>query len=253
MVQIDNQKIGAFIAAKRKEGNMTQKELGDKLFVSDKTVSKWERGLSIPNVVLLIPLAEVLHVSVTELLRGEQINEDQVLNADEVERLVTDSLDLTLQHTIKQRRQGWRLAYLISLLIGAAEITLLLRIGLTWHALAENVLLFMGMMYLFAGWFCFFAKELLPSYYDENKINYYAQGVFRIHLAGLRFNNSNWPIISIVMKAGMLLGALLYPFICLVSVTYFGITFWDTIKIFVMFGLLLALLLAVYAAGKKYE
>ena len=46
MVQIDNQKIGAFIAAKRKEGNMTQKELGDKLFVSDKTVSKWERGLS---------------------------------------------------------------------------------------------------------------------------------------------------------------------------------------------------------------
>ncbi|HAH94407.1 MAG TPA: XRE family transcriptional regulator, partial [Dielma fastidiosa] len=129
MVQIDNQKIGAFIAAKRKEGNMTQKELGDKLFVSDKTVSKWERGLSIPNVVLLIPLAEVLHISVTELLRGEQINEDQVLNADEVERLVTDSLDLTLQHTIKQRRQGWRLAYLISLLIGAAEITLLLRIG----------------------------------------------------------------------------------------------------------------------------
>ena len=46
MVQIDNQKIGALIAAKRKEENMTQKELGDKLFVSDKTVSKWERGVS---------------------------------------------------------------------------------------------------------------------------------------------------------------------------------------------------------------
>ena len=49
---------------------MTQKELADKLFVLDKTVSKWERGNSIPNVTLLIPIADVLGITVTKLLQG---------------------------------------------------------------------------------------------------------------------------------------------------------------------------------------
>ncbi len=52
--------------------NLTQKDLAEKLYVSDKTVSKWERGLSMPNVVLLIPIADILDVTVTELLRGEK-------------------------------------------------------------------------------------------------------------------------------------------------------------------------------------
>ena len=53
MKQIDNEKFGKFITELRKEKNLTQNELADQLFVSDKTVSKWERGASFPNVVLL--------------------------------------------------------------------------------------------------------------------------------------------------------------------------------------------------------
>lgn len=53
MYQIDMQKFGSFLITLRKEKNLTQKELGERLFVSDKTVSKWERGQSIPNVSLL--------------------------------------------------------------------------------------------------------------------------------------------------------------------------------------------------------
>ncbi len=68
MYQVDNEKFGKFLSEMRKEKNMTQKELAEKLFVSDKTVSKWECGNSMPNVVLLIPIADTLGVTVTELL-----------------------------------------------------------------------------------------------------------------------------------------------------------------------------------------
>ena len=60
MYQISNEKFGLFVTELRKEKNLTQKDLAEKLYVSDKTVSKWERGLSMPNVVLLIPIADRL-------------------------------------------------------------------------------------------------------------------------------------------------------------------------------------------------
>ena len=66
MYQISNEKFGLFVTELRKEKNLTQKDLAEKLYVSDKTVSKWERGLSMPNVVLLIPIADILDVTVTE-------------------------------------------------------------------------------------------------------------------------------------------------------------------------------------------
>ena len=49
MYQMDNEKFGAFIGELRREKHLTQKELAEKLFISDKAVSKWERGLSVPN------------------------------------------------------------------------------------------------------------------------------------------------------------------------------------------------------------
>ena len=60
MYQISNEKFGLFVTELRKKKNLTQKDLAEKLYVSDKTVSKWERGLSMPNVVLLIPIADAM-------------------------------------------------------------------------------------------------------------------------------------------------------------------------------------------------
>ena len=62
---------GAVIKALREKGNLTQKELADRIGVSDKTVSKWETGKGLPDITLLEPLAGALGVSVTELLSGE--------------------------------------------------------------------------------------------------------------------------------------------------------------------------------------
>ena len=70
MYQISNEKFGLFVTELRKEKNLTQKDLAEKLYVSDKTVSKWERGLSMPNVVLLIPIADhfFLHLIVEQMI-----------------------------------------------------------------------------------------------------------------------------------------------------------------------------------------
>jgi len=62
---------GAMIRMLREKRKLTQKQLSEKLSVSDKTVSKWETGRGLPDVSLLEPLAESLQVSVAELLRGE--------------------------------------------------------------------------------------------------------------------------------------------------------------------------------------
>ena len=58
MYEMDKAAFGAFLAGLRKQKGMTQKELAQQLYVSDKAVSKWERGLSLPDVTLLLPLAD---------------------------------------------------------------------------------------------------------------------------------------------------------------------------------------------------
>ena len=69
---------GAAIRALREQNNMTQAELAEKLFISDKTVSKWENGKGYPDISLLEPLAGVLGVSVAELLSGRTVSNANV-------------------------------------------------------------------------------------------------------------------------------------------------------------------------------
>ena len=75
---MDPKKTGAIISDARRKLNMTQKDLADKLYVSDKAVSKWERGLCFPDISVLIPLTENLNISLYDLLRGEKMNKKEV-------------------------------------------------------------------------------------------------------------------------------------------------------------------------------
>ena len=75
---MDPKKTGIIISDARKKGKMTQKDLADKLYVSDKAVSKWERGLCFPDISVLIPLTEILNISLYDLLRGEKVNKKEV-------------------------------------------------------------------------------------------------------------------------------------------------------------------------------
>lgn len=84
---MNNEKFGDFILKLRKEKGLTQQELANKLYITDKAVSKWERGLSFPDIELLIPIAEIFSISVLELLKGEKNtdnNSGKTLSEDEI-------------------------------------------------------------------------------------------------------------------------------------------------------------------------
>lgn len=88
---MDNKKTGIFIAERRKELGYNQKELAEKLNITDKAVSKWETGRSVPDVSLLMPLAEILDTSVIEILNGEKISEEKL--TDVSDKIIVKSLE----------------------------------------------------------------------------------------------------------------------------------------------------------------
>ena len=71
---MDLVRIGKFIAENRKSKNITQEQLAEKLYITDRAVSKWERGLSLPDADKMLDLCNILDINVNELLNGEKIN-----------------------------------------------------------------------------------------------------------------------------------------------------------------------------------
>ena len=74
---MDQMKVGKFIASLRKEQGLTQEALGQRVGVTNKTVSRWENGNYMPDIELLVPLGEALGVSVNALLAGERLSDEQ--------------------------------------------------------------------------------------------------------------------------------------------------------------------------------
>lgn len=81
---MDQGKIGKFIADLRKEKKMTQAELGDIVGVTGKAVSRWERGLNLPDTAIMNKVSETLGISTTELLNGERVSTLSSLNIDKI-------------------------------------------------------------------------------------------------------------------------------------------------------------------------
>lgn len=107
---MDKTQLGAFIAQNRKALGLTQKDLASKLYVTDKAVSKWERGLSYPDVTLLEPLADIFHLSLTELVSCGPLGdtaEDPTKSTRE-EQAMKDVLRLSTDSVASARRQGHR-------------------------------------------------------------------------------------------------------------------------------------------------
>lgn len=75
--------IGKFIADARKRKNLTQEELAEKLGISDRAVSKWERGLNLPDASLMLELSNILGITVNELLSGKIIKDDEYMEKAE--------------------------------------------------------------------------------------------------------------------------------------------------------------------------
>lgn len=99
-------KIGRFIRDRRIELGMTQQQLADKLEITDKAVSKWERAVSYPDITILRELAAALDVSVTELLAGERDRQLPDAVPPEVQEVVMDTV--AYAETARVRNGGWK-------------------------------------------------------------------------------------------------------------------------------------------------
>lgn len=106
---MDQIKIGKFIAFQRKEQGMTQAALAERLGISDRAVSKWETGKSLPDSGIMLDLCELLNINVNELLSGEKIMSEKYDNYAE-ENLLAMSKELE-----EKNRQMLRIEVLISL------------------------------------------------------------------------------------------------------------------------------------------
>ena len=84
---MDQLKIGKFIAECRKQKNLTQMQLAEKLGITDKAISKWERGIAMPDTSIMLELCDILGISVNELLSGEKISME---NNQKNEQLLLD-------------------------------------------------------------------------------------------------------------------------------------------------------------------
>lgn len=133
---MDATKIGRFIGAERRAKGWTQRQLADKLQLTDKAISRWETGKGLPDVSLLLPLANVLDITVGELLAGERRLQPPAMQTAEAEARTTRQLvDYTreLGPQLRRRRACTVLAGL--LLFAAAFLTLqFLRLVLTGGA-----------------------------------------------------------------------------------------------------------------------
>ena len=108
---MEEMQIGAFIRDRRLQLEMTQQQLADKLGVTDKAVSKWERSVSCPDITILRSLADALEVSVSELLAGQR--EPAAPVPPEVEGVVVDTV--AYAETARRKNKGWRFWLFVAL------------------------------------------------------------------------------------------------------------------------------------------
>ncbi len=184
---MDQIKIGKFIASCRKEQGMTQAKLAEKLGISDRAVSKWETGKSMPDTGIMLEVCQLLNISVNELLSGERIM------AESFDKRAEENLLAMRREVEEKNRQLLRTEYLIGvpaviagllLCVVAAyvEMPVALRIGLIIFAL----------LMIFAVSFFAVAIEQKAGYYECKKchdrhVPTYRQTNLAMHIGRTRY------------------------------------------------------------------
>ena len=124
---MDKEKTGQLITELRKEKGLTQKQLADALNVTDKAVSKWERGLSFPDISMLEPISELLGVSIMELLAGERQSGEETMSREEAKDLINASVELS-EEEIRHKKERSRLIIIILIVLAMLLVSITLNV-----------------------------------------------------------------------------------------------------------------------------
>ena len=184
---MDQIKIGRFIADCRKKVNLTQMQLAEKLGITDKAISKWERGIAMPDTSIMLDLCDILCINVNELLSGEKINMEN--NNQKNEQLLLDMA----KELEKKNKTIWHAMWaimtvsIIGLLGGLAIISILMSEG-PWMIVA---ILALCVVFLIP---CFYALKLEVSVgaYKCKNCGYeivptYTQALNAMHMGTTRY------------------------------------------------------------------
>lgn len=153
---MDQIKIGRFIAERRKKANLTQMQLSEKLSITDKAISKWERGIAMPDTSIMLKLCDILGISVNELLCGEKINMEN--NNQKNEQLFLDMA----KELEKKNKTVWTSMWII---MGVSIIGLIGGLAVAAFLIPEGILqlvTILGICVLFLIP-CFYALKLEVS------------------------------------------------------------------------------------------
>ena len=181
-------KIGKFIAECRKKKNLTQEQLAEKLYITDRAVSKWERGLSLPDADKMLDLCNILDINVNELLNGEKINmKDYEKKTDEL------LVELAKQEELKNKKMITDMYVLaITAVIFYIGITLLAAYTLGEGTLF-GIIVAVSTAFLVIVAFYAFKLEIDAGYYECRKCHhrYVPDSYFKVmispHLNTTRF------------------------------------------------------------------
>ena len=116
---MEQQNVGSFLKTLRREKNLTQEQLAEQLHVSGRTVSRWETGSNMPDISLLVALAEFYEVSIPEIIDGERKSETMNEEAKETALKLSDYAE-TVNRKLKTRLLWMTLAALVGMVVFAA-------------------------------------------------------------------------------------------------------------------------------------
>ena len=158
---IDQVRIGRFIAAKRKEKSLTQADIAESLGITDRAVSKWERGLALPDASLMLNLCSILGISITELLTGEEAMEDTY--KDKAENLI---LEIRKKEE-ESNKYLLRLETVIVVLSTVSALTIIFTaVFLTPGTVLMSFLVLIALLILFVGIYFALNIERDAGYYE---------------------------------------------------------------------------------------
>ena len=128
---MDLVQVGKFISELRKEKGMTQEELGQKVGVTNKTVSRWETGTYLPSADVLLILSEIFHITINELLSGKRLTESEYIDA--AEKNLTQAIkqsSFTLKERIEFFKKKWLKEHIASMCCWGVVILSVAGVGL---------------------------------------------------------------------------------------------------------------------------
>lgn len=165
---LNQEKTGKFMAEMRRQQNLTQKQLAEQVGVSDKTVSKWETGRSMPDNAIIMDVCLLLNISVNELLSGEKFSQEHYVGKAEENML--ELVKETEYHKQKGRWTIFGTIFSFIMLVLACVFVILSAAGvnaLSWYIDLPSVVIPLGITF-----FVLFASESLWDFFQSFSIVY---------------------------------------------------------------------------------